>query len=134
MTVEGLSVKVDELVIVKDDPKGVAKLAVKEDPKVLSEKDTNTSPESEEAGCCYCKKTGPNKRRAKRHPKCIKKLFCNETCEQMAHKKKDDPNAAPKPDTKKADAKKKKAKGKKENGQYGESCKNSYSTVYKQHN
>ena len=125
MSVEGLSNKVDELVIVKNAPKDVAKPAVKEDPKVLSEKDTNTSPENGETGCCYCKKTGPTKRCAKRHPKCIKKLFCNETCEQMAHKKKEDPNAVPKPDIKKADAKKKKSKGKKENGHYGEFCNNS---------
>ena len=55
---------------------------------------------------------------SKRHPKCIKKLFCNETCEQMAHKKKEDSNAAPKPDAKKAEVKKKKSKGKKENHGY----------------
>ena len=89
---------------------------IKEDvAQVLVEKDTNADNEIGEVLCGYCRKTGPAKRCSKRHPKCIKKLFCNETCEQMAHKKKEDPNAAPKSDAKKAEVKKKKSKGKKEN-------------------
>ena len=83
--------------------------------QVLVEKDTNADNEMGEVSCGYCKKIGPTKRCSKRHPKCIKKLFCNETCEQMAHKKKEDPNAATKVDAKKAEVKKKKSKGKKEN-------------------
>ena len=89
-----------------------------DDTKVLVEKDANAPTETGEMSCGYCKKTGPTKRCSKRHPKCIKKLFCNETCEQMAHKKKEDSNAAPKPDAKKAEVKKKKSKGKKENHGY----------------
>merc|ERR1712079_467468 len=52
--------------------------------------------------CNYCNKDGPSKRCSKRHPKCIKKLFCNNTCEELAHKKKG-PTV-----TKKAEVKKKK--------------------------
>ena len=90
--------------------------AAKEDvTQVLVKKDTNATTEAGEVSCGYCKKADPTKRCSKRHPKCIKKLFCNETCEQMAHKKKEDPNAAPKQDVKKAEVKKKKSKGKKEN-------------------
>ena len=35
--------------------------------------------------CAHCKKTDPKKRCSKRHPKCLKKMFCNETCEGLAH-------------------------------------------------
>merc|ERR1711915_945685 len=63
--------------------------------------------------CAYCKKaSGPTKRCGKRHPKCIKKLFCNETCENLSHKKKEDANNAAKVAAKKVDAKKKKDKKK----------------------
>merc|ERR1712129_535475 len=34
--------------------------------------------------CNHCKKDGPTKRCSKRHPKCLKKLFCNATCEELA--------------------------------------------------
>ena len=53
--------------------------------------------------CNFCKKDGPTKRCSKRHPKCIKKLFCNTTCEEQAHKKK-----VPAGGIKKTDVKKKK--------------------------
>ena len=53
--------------------------------------------------CNFCKKDGPTKRCSKRHPKCIKKLFCNTTCEEQAHKKK-----VPAGGVKKTDVKKKK--------------------------
>merc|ERR1712179_85211 len=84
--------------------------------EILREKDENTEDKGcdQEVTCNFCKKQGPTKRCAKRHPKCIKKLFCNEVCEMMAHKKKEDPNAPPKAEVKKVDKKKSKAK-KKEN-------------------
>jgi len=41
-----------------------------------------------EMGCSYCKKPNPAKRCSKRHPKCLKKMFCNETCESLAHEDK----------------------------------------------
>ena len=53
--------------------------------------------------CGYCKKDAPTKRCSKRHPKCIKKMFCNQTCEDQAHKKK-----VPVGGVKKTDGKKKK--------------------------
>eukprot|EP00091_Calanus_sinicus_P013839 TRINITY_DN3073_c0_g1_i1.p1 TRINITY_DN3073_c0_g1~~TRINITY_DN3073_c0_g1_i1.p1 ORF type:complete len:131 (+),score=70.68 TRINITY_DN3073_c0_g1_i1:67-459(+) len=53
--------------------------------------------------CNFCKKDGPTKRCSKRHPKCIKKLFCNTTCEEQAHKKK-----TPAGGVKKTEVKKKK--------------------------
>ena len=31
-----------------------------------------------QVGCAHCKKAGPSKRCSKRHPKCLKKMFCNE--------------------------------------------------------
>jgi len=40
---------------------------------------------AEQVGCAHCKKAGPSKRCSKRHPKCLKKMFCNETCEALAH-------------------------------------------------
>ena len=67
----------------------------------------------EGAACNYCKKPGPTKRCSKRHPKCLKKIFCDQNCETMAHKKKED---GIKVSAKKVDSKKKK-KGKKEGGQ-----------------
>ena len=33
--------------------------------------------------CAHCKKPDPKKRCSKRHPKCLKKMFCNETCESL---------------------------------------------------
>jgi hypothetical protein len=39
-------------------------------------------------GCAHCKRSNPTKRCAKRHAKCITKLFCDSTCESAAHKKK----------------------------------------------
>jgi len=38
--------------------------------------------------CAFCKKPNPTKRCSKRHPKCLKKLFCSETCEALAHEDK----------------------------------------------
>ena len=98
---------------------GVENLTIEEGDKtekntVLGEKDVNTE-ESAEVSCGFCKKLGPAKRCGKRHPKCLKKLFCNETCEAAAHKKKEDPATAAKVAAKKAADKKKKAKSKKEN-------------------
>ena len=75
-----------------------------------------------EVVCSHCKKEKPSKRCAKRHIKCLQKIFCNETCEMLSHKKKEDSNADnPKTETaKKVDAKKKKTKDKKkENMKHG---------------
>merc|ERR1719266_1730371 len=41
--------------------------------------------DSAETCCAHCKRAGPSKRCSKRHPKCLKKMFCNETCESLAH-------------------------------------------------
>ena len=87
---------------------------------VLETKDENNL--EVELVCSHCKKTKPSKRCAKRHMKCLQKIFCNETCEMLSHKKKEDPNADnPKTETtKKNDAKKKKTKDKKkENMKHG---------------
>ena len=35
--------------------------------------------------CSHCGKDKPSKRCAKRHPKCLKKIFCDEICEKRAH-------------------------------------------------
>merc|ERR1712217_506523 len=51
--------------------------------------------------CNFCNKENPSKRCSKRHPKCIKKLFCNTTCEELAHKKKAAAGASKKPEVKK---------------------------------
>eukprot|EP00090_Calanus_glacialis_P029589 TRINITY_DN4749_c0_g1_i2.p1 TRINITY_DN4749_c0_g1~~TRINITY_DN4749_c0_g1_i2.p1 ORF type:complete len:117 (-),score=42.89 TRINITY_DN4749_c0_g1_i2:82-432(-) len=93
---------------------GVENLTIEVKP-VLGEKDANVEI-SEENLCGFCKKSDPTKRCSKRHPKCLKKMFCNETCEIAAHKKKEDPAAAAaKVAAKKAAEKKKKTKSKKEN-------------------
>ena len=42
----------------------------------------------EEAGCANCKRSNPTKRCAKRHAKCLTKLFCDSVCEKAAHQKK----------------------------------------------
>jgi hypothetical protein len=55
---------------------------------VLGERDENAE-ETDPLSCCYCRKPNPSKRCSKRHPKCIKKLYCNETCETLSHKKKE---------------------------------------------
>ena len=68
--------------------------------------------------CAHCKKSKPTKRCAKRHPKCLEKLFCNETCEMLAHKKKENPSVAIKSELKKGEQKKKKTK--KENMKHGQ--------------
>jgi hypothetical protein len=54
----------------------------------LGERDENGE-EADPLSCCYCRKPNPSKRCSKRHPKCIKKLYCNETCETLSHKKKE---------------------------------------------
>eukprot|EP00092_Neocalanus_flemingeri_P020436 GFUD01022139.1.p2 GENE.GFUD01022139.1~~GFUD01022139.1.p2 ORF type:complete len:199 (+),score=84.09 GFUD01022139.1:45-641(+) len=56
-----------------------------EEPKVLGEISGNAT---EEKLCAFCKKAGPIKRCSKRHAKCLPKLFCNETCEALAHEDK----------------------------------------------
>ena len=81
---------------------------------VLGEKNENVEI-LDENSCGFCKKADAGKRCSKRHPKCLKKLFCNETCEAAAHKKKVTPEEAAKASAKKAAEKKKKAITKAEN-------------------
>ena len=40
------------------------------------------------AGCAHCQRSNPTKRCAKRHAKCLSKLFCDSVCEKGAHQKK----------------------------------------------
>ena len=56
--------------------------------------------------CAFCKKAGPTKRCSKRHQKCLPKMFCNETCEALAHE--DKKSAVAKKEASKAIAAKKK--------------------------
>ena len=58
------------------------RLLLKKVEKVLGVVSVNTS---DEKLCAFCKKTGPTKRWSKRHSKCLPKMFCNETCESLAH-------------------------------------------------
>ena len=87
---------------------------------VLEEKDKNIF--ESELVCSHCKKSKPSKRCTKRHTKCLQKIFCNDTCEMLSHKKKEDANAenTKTENTKKVEAKKKKTKEKKkENIKHG---------------
>merc|ERR1719234_1313491 len=58
--------------------------------EVLGEIDDNKRENAAEVetGCSYCKKPNPMKRCSKRHPKCLKKMYCSETCEALAHEDK----------------------------------------------
>ena len=56
-----------------------------EETTVLGEVKENIS---DEKLCAFCNKTGPIKRCSKRHPKCLPKMFCNDTCEAFAHEDK----------------------------------------------
>merc|ERR1712062_191054 len=87
---------------------------------VLAAKDGNSL--EVERQCSHCKKSKPSKRCTKRHMKCLQKIFCNDTCEMLSHKKKEDANAenTKTENTKKVEAKKKKTKEKKkENIKHG---------------
>jgi len=55
-----------------------------EEEKEQADKDLIT--ETKEPVCAHCGLKGPVKRCSKRHPKCMKKMFCNESCETFAHK------------------------------------------------
>jgi len=55
-----------------------------EDEKEQVDQDLIT--EAKEPVCAHCGLKGPVKRCSKRHPKCMKKMFCNESCETFAHK------------------------------------------------
>eukprot|EP00088_Acartia_fossae_P056698 TRINITY_DN6604_c0_g2_i8.p1 TRINITY_DN6604_c0_g2~~TRINITY_DN6604_c0_g2_i8.p1 ORF type:complete len:191 (-),score=59.95 TRINITY_DN6604_c0_g2_i8:302-835(-) len=91
---------------------------------VLGEVSNNQVEGSSDPTCNYCSKPNPTKRCVKRHPKCLQKLFCNETCETLAHKKSSavDNNKAvvgAKAGGKKVDTKKKKGKkGEKPTGEF----------------
>merc|ERR1712059_58483 len=79
----------------KKNPTGVDADAGKE---VLGVVDENTAKDEDAAEdnvitCAVCKKENPSKRCSKMHKKCLKKMFCNETCEVLAHKKEDDKTA-----------------------------------------
>ena len=54
-------------------------------PAVLGEVNENIT---DEKVCAFCNKTGPTKRCSKRHPKCLPKMFCNDSCEAFAHEDK----------------------------------------------
>ena len=87
----------------------------KSEASVLQEIENN-QPETEETEgpvCAFCKKTGPVKRCSKRHQKCLAKMFCNETCESLAHE--DKKAALVKKEANKAVAAKKKASQKVKN-------------------
>ena len=87
----------------------------KSEASVLQEIEKN-QPETEETEgpvCAFCKKTGPAKRCSKRHQKCLVKMFCNETCESLAHE--DKKAALVKKEANKAVAAKKKASQKVKN-------------------
>ena len=110
----------DTKVVQEEDLPMESVVVEKECVGVLETKDENSL--EVEVLCSHCNKTKPSKRCAKRHMKCLQKIFCNETCEMLSHKKKEDPNADnPKTETmKKIDAKKKKTKEKKkENLKHG---------------
>ena len=55
---------------------------------VLKDLDSNQSEDCSGPLCAFCKKSGPTKRCSKRHQKCLPKMFCNETCESLAHEDK----------------------------------------------
>jgi len=55
---------------------------------VVDDKNKGENAVKEEIACAFCKKPNPIKRCSKRHPKCLKKLFCSETCEALAHEDK----------------------------------------------
>ena len=62
----------------------------KSEVNVLQEIEKNQPENEENEGpvCAFCKKSGPTKRCSKRHQKCLAKMFCNETCESLAHEDK----------------------------------------------
>ena len=85
---------------------------------IENNKENDANEVQEENGkpaCAFCKKAEPTKRCSKRHPKCLKKIFCDEACENLAHKKKDDDKKKDmkEVDKKKEESKKKKSKQKK---------------------
>merc|ERR1712112_18697 len=92
-------------------PENVNKEVIKpeESPNALKEQDQDENTTAE-VTCAFCKKASPTKRCSKRHPKCLKKMFCNEACETQSHKKKDTGAVKPASTTAKVAAKKKKAK------------------------
>ena len=78
----------------------------KEKEELYDDKEDNENEENGEEKenmntCNFCKKENATKRCSKRHPKCIKKLFCNTTCEDLGHKKKTPAGAAKKTEVKK---------------------------------
>ena len=77
------------------------------------EKNQPENEENEGPVCAFCKKSGPTKRCSKRHQKCLAKMFCNETCESLAHE--DKKAALVKKEANKAVAAKKKASQKVKN-------------------
>ena len=71
----------------KKKSKAPVKIQEEESAVVLKEVDENQPPAPVEVGpvCAFCKKSEPSKRCSKRHQKCLAKMFCNETCESLAH-------------------------------------------------
>ena len=68
--------------------------------KVLTMKDANvpeTAVNTDALSCAFCKKTDSTKRCSKRHPKCLKKMFCNDSCESRSHENKKGKSAKEEP-------------------------------------
>lgn len=56
--------------------------------EALKEVDLNTKKDHPEMACAYCSKPNPTKRCSKRHGKCMKKMFCDKSCETADHRPK----------------------------------------------
>merc|ERR1712066_806573 len=87
-----------------------------EEKKVLGEvavngENTEITDKENVITCAVCNKENPSKRCSKMHKKCMKLMFCNATCETLAHKKEDDKAALVKKEANKVAAAKKKAQG-----------------------
>jgi hypothetical protein len=55
---------------------------------VMSEVNLNSDAGQSNSTCAHCAKEGARKRCAKRHTKCLQKLFCDKSCESADHSKK----------------------------------------------
>ena len=53
----------------------------------LKEVDLNEKANEDSNSCSFCRKPNATKRCAKRHSKCLKKLFCDKVCETSGHSK-----------------------------------------------
>ncbi len=58
------------------------------DPAAPAEEAPPLSPRGDPSACAHCSRVGATRRCAKRHQKCLQRLFCDKVCEEAAHKKK----------------------------------------------